>query len=409
MRFRKARSGEAQPWRAAVGATRLARSLAVGVTLAFSFFVGSARADDALNVRATSQIAGYNDTVGVSVLTPSVGASVQNPTAGWGANGLYLLDVVTAASPDVVATASPKWQEIRQAGNLNARYKPDNFGVGLGANASYSNDYLALGANAQLIEDLDDKNLTLTQRYAFGRDTIGRTDTPFSVFSHHLTMHALSLGLSRVVNPVLVFGLVADGIIESGDQSKPYRFVPLFEPEVAPTIPRGATAIYVADNRIAAKPLEQLPLHRDRIAVTGSMRWRTHQTTVRLEERLYADTWALLATTTDFRWLVDVSERVTVWPHLRVHAQKGVEFWQRAYAVTSTHTVPILRTGDRELGPLSNFGVGGGIRLALGKAARKDDVVLSFTGDGTWTSFIDDLYVKNRFSGLATASVEAGF
>ncbi len=368
-----------------------------------------ARADGALTMRGSSQVAGYTDSVGVSVLTPSVGASIENPTAGWDASGRYLVDVVSAASPDIVATASPRWTEIRQAGSLGARYKPGTFGVSLGSLASYSNDYLALGASGQLIEDLDDKNLTLTQRYSFGRDTIGRTDTPFSVFSRDLTTHAVSLGLSRVVNPVLVLGLSADVILERGDQSKPYRYVPMFAPDVAPTVPRGATAIFVADSRLVARPLEQLPLERERLAITGHMRWRTRHTTVRFEQRLYADTWTLLATTTDFRWFVDVGERVTVWPHVRVHAQSGVDFWQRAYAAASFHELPTLRTGDRELGPLSNFGLGAGIRFALGKPVGKDDVALSVTGDGTWTSFIDDLYVKNRFSGLATTNIEVVF
>jgi hypothetical protein len=139
------------------------------------------------------------------------------------------------------------------------------------------------------------------------------------------------------------------------------------------------------------------------------MGWRTQHTTLRLEERLYADSWALAATTTDFRWFVDVASRVTVWPHVRVHAQTGVGFWQRAYAVGSVHELPTLRTGDRELGPLSNFGLGGGVRLALGKPGRRDELVLSFTGDGIWTSFTDALYVKDRFSGIGTTNVEVMF
>ncbi|MFO0734738.1 MAG: DUF3570 domain-containing protein [Labilithrix sp.] len=366
-------------------------------------------AEGNINTRASSEVAGYTDSVGVSVLTPSVGAVVENPIAGWSANGRYLVDVVTAASPDIVATASPRWTEVRQGANLGGRYKPGLFGISGGGFGSYSNDYLALGANVQLTEDLDDKNLTLVQGYSYGHDTIGRTGTPFSVFSRELTTHGTTLGFSRVINPSLVIGLYGDAIFELGNQSKPYRYVPMFSPEIAPIIPRGATAFSVADARITAKPIEQLPLSRERFALTGRLGWRTERTTVRLDQRLYADTWALLATTTDFRWFVDLGERTTIWPHLRVHVQKGVDFWKRAYVATSINDIPMWRTGDRELGPLSNFGAGAGVRFALGKSGSKDDFALQLTGDGTWTTFTDALYVKNRFSGLATAAVEVAF
>jgi Protein of unknown function (DUF3570) len=381
----------------------------VTTLLAWMLATTTARAEGSTTGRASTEVAGYTDSVGVSIFTPSVGASVESPTSGWGANGRYLVDVVSAASPDIVATASPRWSEVRHAGNVGARYKPGRFGIGLGGAASYTPDYLALSGNAQLVQELDDKNLALVEGYSFGRDTIGRTGTPFSVFSNQLTTHAFSLGLSRVVNPSLVIGVYGDAILERGDQSKPYRYVPMFAPEIAPSVPRGASAITVADSRLVARPLEQLPLTRDRWAVSGRMGWRTEHTTLRLEQRLYTDSWNLKATTTDLRWFVDVAERITIWPHLRVHVQSGVDFWRRAYAARSVSDLPALRTGDRELGPLSNFGLGAGIRFALGKAGAKDDFVLSFTGDGTWTSFTDALYVKDRFSGIGATSLEVVF
>jgi hypothetical protein len=384
------------------------RAAALGAFALAALLPARARADG-ITARASTEVAGYADTVGVSVFTPSVAGSVENPTMGWGVNGRYLVDVVSAASPDVVATASPRWSETRHAGNVGARYKPGTFGVAVAGAASYTPDYLALSASGQLIQELDEKNLTLAAGYAFGRDTIGRAGTPFSIFSRDLTTHAVNVGLSRVMSPSLVLGVVGDAILERGDQSKPYRYIPMFAPEAAPAVPRGASAIFVADTRVVARPLEQLPLDRDRWAVTGRMGWRTEHTTLRLEQRLYADSWGLEASTTDFRWFVDVAERVTVWPHLRAHVQSGVSFWQRAYAARDASSLPVLRTGDRELGPLSNFGGGGGIRIALGRRGAKNDVLLSITGDGIWTSFTDAIYVKDRFAAIAATSLDVTF
>ncbi len=362
-----------------------------------------------VDVRVFGEVAAYQDSVAVSVLTPSIGARVENPVSGWGASGRYLVDVVSAASPDIVSTASPRWTETRHAGNVGARYKPGDFGVSLGGAASYTPDYLALNGNAQLTQDLDEKNWTLIEGYAYGHDVIGRVGTPFSVFSRKLDYHTFTLGASRVLSPSVVVGLFADGIVERGDQSKPYRYIPMFDAASAPRIQPGASVDEVASARIQARPLEQLPLERERAAITGRLAWRFTSSTLRLEERLYGDTWGLAATTTDMRWFVDVSPRVTIWPHVRAHFQNGVSFWQRAYVATSAADLPALRTGDRELSPLSSGGLGGGIRLGLGKPGRTDDLVLQATLDGVYTAFHDAIYVRERFAGLFATSVEVAF
>ncbi len=362
-----------------------------------------------VNVRATTEIAGYLDSTATSVLTPSIAATVESPTAGWAVNGRYLVDVVSAASPDIVSTASPNFKEVRQAGNLGFRYKPSTLGIAGNVGTSYTPDYFSLSASVQLTQELDDKNLTLVQGYGYGHDTIGRTGTPFSVFSRELAYHSIALGASRVVNSGLVIGLFGDAILERGDQSKPYRYIPLYTPAVAATIPRGASVDQVVASRSQARPLEQLPLQRDRFALTGRLAWRLTSSTLRIEERGYADSWGLRASTTDVRYFIDVSRRITIWPHGRVNLQNGVEFWQRAYASNGSNDIPALRTGDRELGPLRTLGGGGGIRFALGKAGAAEDVVLSTTIDGYWTSFADAVYVKERFSALSATTLDVAF
>ena len=238
---------------------------------------------------------------------------------------------------------------------------------------------------------------------------IGRARTPFSVFSRTLDYHSISLGMSRVVNPSLVVGVYADTVIERGDQSKPYRYVPVFAPDVAAAIPRGASPTLVADTRMQARPIEQLPLARERLGLTGRLAWRGTSTTLRFEERLYADTWGQRASTTDARYFIDVGRRLTVWPHGRFNLQNGVDFWKRAYSATSANDLPALRTGDRELGPLFTLGGGGGARIALGPDSALEDLVLTTTVDGFWTSFADAIYVKERFSMLVTTALEITF
>ena len=370
---------------------------------------GAAPHGSNVTARASAEVGAYMDSTATSVLTPSVAGTVENPTAGWGISGRYLVDVVSAASPDIVSTASPNWKEVRHAGNLGFRYKPGNYGVSASASTSYTPDYLSLSGGAQLTQELDEKNLTLIEGYGFGHDTIGRTGTPFSVFSRSLAYHSIQLGASRVVNTGLVIGFFGDAVLERGDQSKPYRYVPVFAPDIAARIPAGASATTIANSRLQARPLEQLPLDRNRFAVTGRLAWRGESTTLRFDERGYTDSWGQRASTTDARYFIDASRRFTIWPHARFHVQNGADFWKRAYSSTGVHDLPALRTGDRELGPLFTFGGGGGMRIALGGVGALDDLVWTTTLDGFYTAFSDAIYVTTRYSALLSTGMEVTF
>src|SRR5262249_53235032 len=65
-----------------------------------------------LSIPAGTEVSGYHDTDHVDVISPAWIFGVENPTAGWGVSGSFLVDVVTAASTDIVATASPRWREV---------------------------------------------------------------------------------------------------------------------------------------------------------------------------------------------------------------------------------------------------------------------------------------------------------
>ena len=362
-----------------------------------------------VTARVSAQMAAYQDSTATTVFTPNVGASVENPTSGWGVNGRYLVDMVSAASPDIVATASPRWSETRHAGSLGGQYKPGNFGGGVNASLSYTNDYLAFSGGGNLLLDLDEKNWTLLAGYTYGHDTVGRTGTAFAVFGHPVDFHNGTLGVTRLLGPSSVLSIGVDGVVEKGDQSKPYRYIPMFAPGAADKLGPGASADDVARLRIQARPLEQLPLDRGRVAVTARFAYRASSLTLRAEERLYADSWAMLASTTDVRVPLDVGRRVILWPHLRGHVQKGVNFWQRVYTATSAADLPALRTGDRELGPLWTAGLGGGARFGLGSSEDPFSFSILTSVDAYYTRFTDALYVTDRVSGLATVVGEVKF
>jgi hypothetical protein len=164
-------------------------------------------------------------------------------------------------------------------------------------------------------------------------------------------------------------------------------------------------------NRVPEKPLEQLPLSRRRLALTGRYAHRFEGSTLRMEERVYDDSWGLFASSTDFRWIFDLGKRFELWPHLRLHAQTSVSFWQLAYVSGSTAgwSLPEYRTGDRELGPLVTGEGGFGIRWYIGSREQPEQWALQLTGDAMYTQFLDDLYITSRTATLGALGLEGEF
>jgi hypothetical protein len=362
--------------------------------------------EDTASKHASVEIAGYNDSDHVTVFTPSVSAGVDN-VSGASLNGTYLVDVVSAASADIVSTASRRWEEVRQAGSLATQYKPHDFGVGIGGSVSSEPDYLSYGAYGTLVKDFDEKNWTLKFGYGFSHDTIGRCGvgggcTPTSVFSRDLQRGAFNASLGWVVDRESLASLTADLVIENGDQSKPYRYIPMFSPGVAPGVPKGASIDWVNANRLPERPLEQLPLSRRRVAITARYAHRFDGSTLRLEERFYDDDWGLFASTTDARWVFDLGRRFELWPHARFHGQSSVVFWKRAYVSASSTgwNLPEYRTGDRELGPLMTVEGGFGLRWYVGGGADPQKFMLQLSWDGMYSAFLDDLYLNDRTATL---------
>src|SRR3970282_1080485 len=118
--------------------------------------------------------------------TPAVRAEVADPLSGWSANGTYLVDIVSAASVDIVSTASPNWVELRHAGTLSAGYKPAEIGGSVSGAISSEPDYLSLVGGGGVSWDISRKNATLELGYSYGHDVAGRNGTPRSVYSLEL-------------------------------------------------------------------------------------------------------------------------------------------------------------------------------------------------------------------------------
>ena len=374
---------------------------------------GSASGQSAhpLDVQSKAEFSAYTDSDNVTVFTPAASATVTDPLGGLSVSGGYLIDIVSAASVDIVSTASPNWHEVRQAANLGAQYKPGTVGLGASTALSYEPDYTSISGGLNAAFDLDDKNLSLTLGYAYGQDTAGRTGTPFSVYSLVLHRHALDASLAVLLDRATVFTVTGNCLLENGRQEKPYRYLPLFEAGVVSEVPRGAPVALVNDLRLPGRVSEHVPDTRQRFALSGRLAHRGRASTLLLDERLYADSWALLATTLDLRWVVDASARWFLWPHLRTNLQSGVSFWKRAYVAElgdASLSLPNYRTGNRELSPLWSQTFGAGARYNLG-GLDPEAWALTLELESTYTRYGDALYIRDRWAAFGALELDVRF
>jgi len=357
------------------------------------------------------EVSGYYDSDHVRVLTPAVGASAGDPTAGWSASAGYLVDIVSAASVDIVSEASPRWNEVRHAGTLSLGYKPGDLGISVSGATSIEPDFVSIAGGIGGSADFAQKNVTLFAGYVYEHDIAGRTGTPFSVYGLRLDRHHLSAGTSIVMDRATTLEPALDVMLESGRQEKPYRWLPLFDAGVVARVPPGASVDQVNLLRLPGRVSEHLPDARQRVAASVRLAHRFERSTLSLWDRIYTDSWGLRATTLDARWVLSLSRRWSLWPHARWNAQTGVDFWRRAYVGSigpGSVVVPEDRSGDRELSPLWSATLGPGARWDVGSS---DPRSMSFTLEieGTYTDFRDTLYIDHRWAGLAIVGFSASF
>ncbi len=350
------------------------------------------------------EVSGYKDTQATNVISPGVVLGVENDVAGWGVEGSFLADVVTTASADIVATASRRWTDRRYAPGLSAHFKAGDATISGGGGVSVESDYIAVNAGLGVSADFKQKTITPSLTYSFGWNLAGRHGTPYSVYSKKLQTNGIQASVTFVVNKSTIFVPGATVVLEFGDSAKPYRYVPTFLSDKGVT--PGMTVDQVNALRSDIRLEEQVPQSRQRYALSALVAHRTGSATIRFDERLYIDSWGLMATTTDFMVPVDANDIFRIWPHLRFNAQKGVTFWNLAYVVKESAgsvTVPGLRAGDRELGPLLGVTAGGGFRIG------GDAVGFTVKADAIYTRFLDHLYITQRLGGLVTTAFEGKF
>ena len=202
----------------------------------FARCVGSGGGKSSLNYTVGLELSAYHDSTFTDVATPAILAKVESPTGGWGANASFLVDVVSTASPDIIANASPRWTEVRYVPAIGGHKKLGEVDISLGGGASIEPDYLSIGGSLGASIELRQKTVTPAIAYGFGYDISGRAGTSYSVFGRPILRHSVDASVTIVLDKATFLTPSFTAVFESGDSSKPYRYIPMFTEDIATQI-----------------------------------------------------------------------------------------------------------------------------------------------------------------------------
>jgi hypothetical protein len=283
--------------------------------------------DDRSDVLYHQYVGGGVEIDGPSILVrKSVGKSVSIA-----AN--YYVDMVSSASIDVITTASPYTEERTQY-SLSADYLRGNTMMSVGFTSSEESDFDSSTYNLSIAQDMFGDLTTLTLSYAYGDDTVGRSDDP-GFFRDNTRQH-YGIGVTQILTRNLISALNFEVITDEGFLNNPYRSVRYldagsavgysYEPEL---YPHTRTS-----NALGIRAKYYLP----------------YRAALEVQYRYFTDTWDIDGHTASIAYTHPWRDFIFTAKY-RWHDQTGAHFFRDIFARSEATN---FRGRDKELSPLTS-------------------------------------------------------
>lgn len=254
--------------------------------------------------------------------------------------GQYYVDSVSAASVDVLATASP-YSEERTEYSLGVDYLHEDAVLSLGYTNSSENDYEANTVYFSISQEFFGGMSTLTMGYANGWDEVGQVGN--DSFSEEADRRNYQLGLSQVLTRNSLLGIDLEVVSDEGFLQNPYRQNRFLDS----TDPRG----------YRYQP-ERYPETRTSTSIaTRLLYYLPYRASLRGEYRYFTDTWEIKAHTFELAYVHGLTERWTLEGKVRYYTQDAADFYSDLYEFENSQT-HLAR--DKELSTLSGTTLGAG-------------------------------------------------
>lgn len=258
-----------------------------------------------------------------------------------GVRANYYVDMISSASIDVVATASPYTEERTQIG-VGLDYLHDKTLMSLDYVNSEEDDYTANTVAFGISQDFFGDLSTFTMSYGIGDDEVRNNLDPS--FAEPVDRRNFNIGLSQILTRNWIMGVTFNSIIEEGYLNNPYRSVRYFDPSV----PRGYSyqpEVYPNtrnSDAIALRSIYYLP-------------WRA---AFRAEYRYFSDSWGIAAQNAEVRWVQPIKYGITLEGMYRYYTQTGADFYADIFPYADSQN---FMARDKELSTFNSNTIGAGI------------------------------------------------
>jgi hypothetical protein len=350
----------------------------------------------------------YTDTDNVLVVSSKLSAARALDEQGGEASADVVVDVVSAASVDVVAQASQRFSELRWEVNLAGSYAISDGLPSVNYRGSAEPDYVSHGFGAGYLARLGGADTVASAHYQITLDTVGRSGTPFDTWSRQLTVHSAELSLTQNLSTHSVLRGVLSLTVERGYQEKPYRFVPLFDAAAIARVEADGMELGLGNfdrYRLATRPPEEVPELRVRPALGA--RWLYYvepiESSLRADYRFYLDDWGLLANTVELEIEHPLGELWTLAMTTRGYTQTKASFYRSAYVVERPDEIPGFRTVDRKLAPYDSLSAGARLEL------HTDAIIAYFEATASYWRFHQYIYLDHLIALIGQGGVAWSF
>lgn len=256
-------------------------------------------------------------------------------------SGQYYVDMVSAASVDVVALAS-EYTEERTEYTLGVDYLHEDSILSLGYTNSSENDYEANTVYFSASQEFFGGMSTVTLGYARGQDEVGVRGN--ESFSEDADRQNYQLGLSQVMTRNSLLGVDLEVVTDEGYLENPYRRNRYIDPN---------------DSTSFLYQPEQYPETRTSFSVaTRALYYLPYRASIRGEFRYFSDSWGIDAQTFELAYVHALNPRWTLEGRARYYVQDEADFYSDLYAFENSQT-HLAR--DKEMSAFSGTTLGGGV------------------------------------------------
>jgi len=283
--------------------------------------------EDRTDLLYHSFVGGGVEISGPSILVrKSIGSSIS-------LSANYYVDMISSASIDVITTASPYTEERTQY-SVGADYLRGNTTLSAGFTNSTESDFDSTTYNLSVSQDMFGDMTTLTLSYAYGDDTVGRSDDP--TFFRDNTRQHYGIGLTQILTRNLITALNFETITDEGFLNNPYRSVRYLDP--------GSAIGYSYE-------AELYPSTRTTNAIgIRAKYYLPYRAALEAQYRFFTDTWAIDANTVSIAYIHPWKEFIFTAKY-RWHDQTGAHFFRDIFPRSEATN---FRGRDKELSPLTS-------------------------------------------------------